>query len=145
MKVLIDTNIALDILLNRIDFYSDSVGVFVMAEKKLITGYISASAITDIFYIAQRKLGKKATKEAIKKVLNVFYPAAVTDNHIYQALDLEWDDFEDSVQYVVGEGLVVDYIVTRNTQDFVADLRSDGSIPSVTPEQFIEIITDIEE
>jgi len=49
---------------------------------------------------------------------------------------LEWDDFEDSVQYVVGEGLAVEYIVTRNTQDFTF-----GSIPAVTPEQFIKIMT----
>jgi len=137
MKVLIDTNVALDILLNRIEFYSNSVGVFVMAEKKLVTGYISASAITDIFYIAQRKLGKKPVKEAVKTMLQVFYPATVTDDNIYQALDLEWDDFEDSVQYIVGEGLSVDYIVTRNTQDFAR-----GSIPAVTPEQFIKTIAD---
>jgi len=107
-----------------------------MAEKKLVTGYISASVITDIFYIAQRKLGKKPVKEAIKTMLQVFYPATVTDDNIYQALDLEWDDFEDSVQYIVGEGLPVDYIVTRNTQDFTS-----GSIPVITPEQFIKIIT----
>jgi len=137
MKVLIDTNVALDILLNRIEFYSNSVGIFVMAEKKFVTGYISASAITDIFYIAQRKLGKKSVKEAIKNMLQVFYPATVTDDNIYQALDLELDDFEDSVQYIVGESLSVDYIVTRNTQDFAF-----GSIPAVTPEQFIETITD---
>jgi hypothetical protein len=53
---------------------------------------------------------------------------------------LEWDDFEDSVQYVVGEDLAVDYIITRNIKDFVS-----GSIPAVTPEQFFEAITDIEE
>jgi len=50
--------------------------------------------------------------------------------------DLDWDDFEDSVQYVVGESFFVDYIITRNTKDF-----SDNSIPAVTPEQFIKIIT----
>ena len=139
MKVLIDTNVALDILLNRIDFYSGSSGVFVMAEKKLVTGYISASAITDIFFIAKRKLGKKPTKEAIKEILQVFKPATVTDNHIYQALNLDWDDFEDSVQYIVGEGLSVDYIVTKNTQDFTL-----GSVGAVTPEQFLRIIADSE-
>ncbi len=51
-------------------------------------------------------------------MLKVFYPATVTDNNIYQALDMEWEDFEDSLQYIVGEGLSVDYIVTRNTKDF---------------------------
>jgi predicted nucleic acid-binding protein len=136
MKVLIDTNVVLDVLVNNNAFFAHSKKIFDFAEQRRITGFISASAITDIFYIAQRKLGKKAIKEAIKKVLKVFYPATVTDDNIYEALDLEWDDFEDSVQYIVGQGLSVDYIVTRNTQDFTS-----GSIAAVTPEQFIKIIT----
>jgi len=56
--------------------------------------------------------------------------------NIYNALDLDWDDFEDSVQYVVGECLNVDYIITRNKNDFLK-----GGIPAVTPEHFINIIT----
>ena len=52
------------------------------------------------------------------------------------ALDFAWGDFEDSVQFVVGESLSVDYIITRNTKDF-----SCGSIPAATPEEFIKIIT----
>jgi predicted nucleic acid-binding protein len=132
MKVLIDTNVILDVLINNAVFFAHSKKMFDFAEQKQITGYISASAITDIFYIAQRKLGKRAIKEAIKKVLKVFYPATVTENNIYQALDMEWDDFEDSLQYIVGEGLSVEYIVTRNTKDFAS-----SPIPAVTPEQFI--------
>ena len=62
----------------------------------------------------------------------------VTDEDIYKALDLTWDDFEDSVQFTVGEGLSVDYIITRNTQDF-----SSSHIPAVTPEQFMQIIADV--
>jgi predicted nucleic acid-binding protein len=136
MKVLIDTNVVLDVLINNSAFSAHSKKIFDFAEQRRITGFISASAITDIFYIAQRKLGKKTAKEAIKKVLKVFSPATVTDNNIYQALDLDWDDFEDSVQYIVGKGLFFFYIVTRNTQDFTS-----GSIPAATPEQFIKIIT----
>src|SRR5215471_12791728 len=126
MVVLIDTNIALDILLHRKD-YLNSAAVFVLAEKKLVTGYISASAITDIFFLAKGKLGKKPAKEALKNLLHVFKPATVTGDHIFQALNLDWDDFEDSVQFTVGEGLSADYIITRNTQDF-----SSGHIPAVT-------------
>ena len=139
MTVLIDTNVALDVLLNNAGLVAGSKAVFKLAEHKRITGYISASAITDIFYISQKKLGKKAAKEAIKHMLNIYYPATVTDEDIYKALDLTWDDFEDSVQFTVGEGLCADYIVTRNTQDF-----SSGHIPAVTPEQFIQIIADTE-
>jgi len=134
MKVLIDTNVVLDFLLHRKDF-ACAMDIFLMAEKKHIIGYISASAITDIFFIAKGTLGKKATKAALEDLLQVFKPATVTDDNIYQALAIDWKDFEDSVQFVVGESLSVNYIVTRNVQDF-----SSGSIPAVTPEQFIKVI-----
>jgi len=140
MKVLVDSNVVLNKLLKQAAFFAGSNAIFNLAEVGQITGYISASAITDIYYIARKSLGKEAAREAIKRVLQVFHPATVTGSDIYQALDLEWDDFEDSVQYIVGEGLAVDYIVTRNTQDF-----SSGSVSAVSPEQFIEIITSIEE
>ena len=140
MKVLIDSNIVLDILLNRSAFFTDSKAIFDLAEKKKIIGYVSASAVTDIFYIASKGIGKDIARKALKSLLSVFKPATVTDNHIYQALDLDWSDFEDSVQFVVGEGLAVDYIITRNTHDF-----SSSSITAITPEQFIQTIADKEQ
>ena len=137
MIVLIDSNVALDILLNNAGLVDGSKAVFKLAEHKRITGYVSASAVTDIFYISAKKLGKKGAKEAIKHLLKIYNPATVTDEDIYKALDLTWDDFEDSVQFTVGEGLSADYIVTRNTQDFTS-----SHIPAVTPEQFLQIIAD---
>ena len=83
-------------------------------------------------------------KEAVKNLLQVFQPATVTDNAIYQALGLEWDDFEDSVQFVVGESLSADFIVTRNVHDFSYLLSYAGSISAVTPEQFLQTIADME-
>ena len=139
MKILIDTNIALNKMLNQKGFFAGSNTMFDLAEIGQITGYISASSITDIFYIARKSLGKAGACEAIKKMLKVFQPATVTGDNIFKALDLEWGDFEDSVQYVVGESLSVDYIITRNTGDF-----SCGDIPAITPEQFIETITNME-
>jgi predicted nucleic acid-binding protein len=140
MKILIDTNVALDILLQRQPWYTNAALVFSFAQRNYIECYISASAITDIFYVAKKDLGKSGARAAMKILLQVFRPATVTDSHIYQALEAEWDDFEDSVQFIVGEGLSVDYIVTRNTQDFLS-----GSITAVTPERFIQLNADIEQ
>jgi len=138
MKVLIDSNVVLNKLLNQPAFIEGANVVFNLAEIGKITGYISASAITDIYYIASKHLGKAVARIELKKVLSVFKPATVTDRNIYQALDLDWSDFEDSVQYVVGETFSVDFIITRNAQDYAS-----GSIPAVTPEQFIQAITSI--
>jgi predicted nucleic acid-binding protein len=140
MKVLIDTNVALDILLQCQPWYTNAALVFSFAQQNYIECYISASAITDIFYVAKKDLGKSGARAAMKILLQVFRPATVTDSHIYKALETEWDDFEDSVQFIVGERLSVDYIVTRNAQDFLS-----GDIPAVTPERFIQLNADIEQ
>jgi len=63
-----------------------------------------------------------------------------TNVALYYLLHLDWDDFEDSVQFTVGESLSADYIVTRNTQDF-----SSSHIPAVTPEQFMQTVVDTEQ
>jgi len=138
MKVLIDTNVALNKLLNQAKFFDGSNAIFKLAETGYITGYISASAVTDIYYITRKNLGKASANKAIRELLSIYQPATVTGENIYKALDLNWDDFEDSIQYIVGESIPVDYLITRNIKDF-----SNSGIPSVTPEEFINIITDI--
>jgi len=140
MTLLLDTNVVLDILLNRQPWYTNAALIFGLSQQNLIKSYISTSSITDIFYITQKEQGKNAAKEAIKRILQIFNPATVTDRDIYQALELEWEDFEDSVQFIVGKGLSVDYIVTRNIKDFAF-----SSIEAVTPEQFIQTVIDVKE
>ncbi|MDR1955947.1 MAG: hypothetical protein LBQ30_03750 [Treponema sp.] len=56
---------------------------------------------------------------------------------MYEAWDSEWDDFEDSIQYIAGKSISAAYIITRNKADF-----RNSTIEIVTPEQFINIITD---
>jgi len=85
----------------------------------------------------EKKAWKTTARDAVKKLLKVFRPATVTADDILKALDLEWNDFEDSVQFAVGTSLSVDCIVTRNAKDF-----STGGIPALTPEQLIETIAD---
>ena len=137
IKALIDTNIILDILLKRQPDYANAAIVYGFAKRDFFAGFVSASAITDIYYIARKELGRKPTKEALKTVLKIFQPADVTGENIFSALDLEWYDFEDSVQYVVGESLDVDYIITRNTKDYTP-----STISAVTPEKLIELISE---
>jgi hypothetical protein len=124
--------------LYRKPWYANAALIFGMAQQNLIKGYITASTITDLFYVVAKENGKNNARGAIKRLLNVFYPAAVTDKNIYQALDLDWDDFEDSVQFIVGSDLSVDYIVTRNAKDFIS-----SSVDVLLPEQFLQTITDI--
>ena len=98
MKYLIDTNIILDVLLGREPYYDDSAKVLNLSGKKNITLYVTASSITDIYYIANKTLrNKEEVKAQLIKLLKVVFIAGVSEDEIRNALALSWRDFEDSV------------------------------------------------
>jgi predicted nucleic acid-binding protein len=139
MTILLDTNVVLDILLERQPWYTEAALIFGLSEKKLITCFVSSSSITDIFYLTQKEYDKQTARDSIKRLLQVFNPADVTGTNIRQALELKWDDFEDSLQFIVGESLSADFIVTRNVKDFTS-----SAIAIATPTQFIQHIATLE-
>jgi len=107
-----------------------------LAEKGYIRSYVSASAVTDIFYILKKELGDVGRAfELLENILKITRVASVTEGDIHEALDLRWSDFEDSVQYVAGRGILADYIITRNPRDF-----SDSRIEVVLPGMFLQRI-----
>lgn len=81
--------------------------------------YVSASAITDIYYIANQALRDRAeVKSLIVKLIKVVSVAGISEDEIQKALALPWKDFEDSVQYSVALLQKMDGIVTRNPKDY---------------------------
>ena len=72
----------------------------------------------------------------MKKLLKTVRIAAVTEGCIHEALDINWSDFEDSVQYVAGQEISAEYIITRNPKDFSA-----SQITVITPDGFLDLIT----
>ncbi len=119
MKILIDTNIVLDVMLKREPFYKLSFEILSLAKKDDVEEYVSASAITDIYYLAYRQIRDKGVvKKLIKELLTIVTVASVSEQEIENALSLEWNDFEDSVQYSVAYLQEMDGIVTRNTNDY---------------------------
>ena len=135
MKVLLDSNVAIDMLLENQPFWASSVKVIGLS-KLSIGLFLSASAITDIYYIVSRAMkSKQIAMSLIKKLLINVGIASVTDKEIRLAVNLDWDDFEDAVQYTAGESLAVDYIVTRNKADFAS-----AALPIVSPDELLALL-----
>jgi len=133
MKVLIDTNIILDVLLNRSAFSDNSKAIFDLAEKKQIIGHISASAMTDIFYIAYKEYkNSEKVYQAIDKLIFLFSIIPVTETTIANALTLRWQDFEDAVQYTAADENSLKYIITHNKADYKT-----AGIRCMSPSDFI--------
>jgi len=138
MTVLIDTNIILDVLLKRERFMLKSSDVLLLSEKKIIDGYVTASAITDIFYITNQTYNnKQKSMGLLKELLKTISIATVSGEEIYRAIDLDWNDFEDAVQYTAGEQIHAKYIITRDTGGYV-----NSSIMVITPSDFLDVITE---
>ena len=134
MRILIDTNVILDVLLKRSPFYETAIEVLKLSARDDIQEFVSASAITDIYYIAYKNLrDKAAVRELLKKLLLIVSVAGVSEEEIQKALELEWNDFEDSVQYSVAALNEMDGIITRNVKDY-----SSAEMQVWEPAQFLE-------
>ena len=105
-------------LLNRSDFVQPAVKILKLPED-IVQKYVSASAITDIHYIAYQEICDKAkVKELLKKVLQIIHVAAVSEENIISALNSDRKDFEYSVKNAVAESHEYDAIITRNKKDY---------------------------
>lgn len=137
MKLLIDTNVVLDVLLARNPFCGPAEQVLGLSQREDVEEYVSASAITDIYYIAHRQLkDRDLTKNLIRRLISVVSVAAVSEKEIETALNLSWSDFEDSVQYSVALLSDFDAIVTRDAVGYY-----DAEIRVVSPERILSDLT----
>jgi predicted nucleic acid-binding protein len=138
IKVLIDSNVAVDYLSYRQPFYEDARLLIEASKKGMFRGSISASAVTDVYYIVhQFNHNKKLTMSLLHGLLDSVSILTVTDWDIRLAADLNWKDFEDAVQYQAGVSAHADYIVTRNGKDF-----KNSTIPVITPSKFIKMLVE---
>lgn len=97
MKILVDTNVILDVLLKREPFYHDGVKVLNLSGKGDVDLFVSASAITDIYYIANQTIKNKLKiTTLLSRLLKVVSVASVSEDIIKNALELPWKDFEES-------------------------------------------------
>ena len=118
MKVLIDTNIVLDIALKREPFVEQAALLWRLAEQKEITACLSNTSITDIFYIVGKHAGKEQAREFIADILDTFSLADIDEEGFREALNSGMSDFEDAVQYVICTRKNCDVLATRNKADF---------------------------
>jgi predicted nucleic acid-binding protein len=134
MKALIDTNIIIDWLAVREPFAKTSKEIVRLAEKGIIEGIISASSVTDIFYIQNKDKGYEKALNEIRQILTIFEIADTTEAILLRALESGNHDFEDAVQAETARKAAAEYIITRNTPDFTT-----SSVVSISPEDFLTL------
>jgi len=133
MKVLIDTNVIIDVLNGRRPYFEASAAFLKLCGTQVI-GLLAASQTTDIFYLLRRE-GKTAAeaKAVVKKLTDNIKVVDVTAADVKSALNSDMADYEDALLAYNGKRQKVNYIVTRNEKDFIK-----SPVPIVTPQAFVE-------
>ncbi len=136
MKVMIDTNIFIDVLLERENFVEESCKVLSMCEEHSISGFVSASAVTDIYYLVRKYThSTELSYKAVGKVLEIVKVCSVTNNDVLVAFQKQAKDFEDCLVSVCAKTNNCDYIITRNKKDF-----EDFEVKAISPTEFINLV-----
>ncbi len=131
-KVLIDTNICLDVVLNREPFAAQAAEIIDRCEKGQFKGMISAHSFDTIYYVLAKEIGRDKAQLAVQLLRKVFAVADVTQQIIDQAIADNWTDLEDAIHYRAALRASCQAIVTRNVNDF-----KEATIPVLMPDQFI--------
>jgi len=133
MRILIDTNIALDVLLQRKDFFDASYKVLKLSALDKVEALVTANTITDIYYVVHRtNKNPVKSKDAIAQLLKLVSIADVLASDITNTLSSKVSDFEDALVGTIAKRIKADYIVTRNSKDF-----NNSPVPAIDPKEFL--------
>lgn len=132
MKIMVDTNIIIDYLADQAPFADQAEKIIGLCEREDLDGFLTASAVTDIYYIMRKIIGHEKTMESLKLLFSVFEVADVGKSDLLRAMDTGMRDFEDALVAVCAKRCKAECVVTRNVSDF-----KNSPVPPMLPDTFV--------
>lgn len=133
-KVFVDTNIVLDLLSQRVNYYEASQDFFTYAIDHSIELVVSTLTFANTHYILKEQLKLSKVRSSLRKFKTLVKVAAFNDKILELALEEGFKDFEDGIQYYIALESSCDVIVTRNKKDFKSSI-----IPVLNATEFINL------
>ena len=134
MRILIDTNILLDYILERCPFVNDSSKIIKLCIEDIIDGCISAHTITNLFYILRKEMPVQERKKLLLDLCEIFIVVGIDLEKLeFCLLNDGFNDIEDCLQSECAKEFGADYIVTRNIKDF-----TDSAVEAIEPHEFLK-------
>lgn len=135
-KILIDTNVLIDYILEREPFFDDAMRVIFSCIDGSVKGYIAAHSISNMFFILRKDFTIKERREILSNLCTIFEVEGIDKSKLISALSNEkFSDFEDCLQMEYAKRCGVDYIVTRNIADFTS-----SEIEAVLPSEYLKLL-----
>ena len=132
MRVLVDTNIVLDLLLDRRPFVHDAATIFAMVERAELEGLLCATTLTTVDYLLGQSLPEAVVRISVRRLLSLFEIAAVNRVVLEAASAGPMRDFEDAVLAEAASHAGAERIITRNTSDF-----AESPVIALDPAEFL--------
>ena len=134
MKILVDTNIFLDVFLYREELFQESLSVIKKAINKRDILYISSTSIKDVYYFVNKHTHSRQTSlKAVLKLLEIAKIEEINRKNIIEALSSNINDFEDAIIDSVASRVKTDFILTRNKKDFI-----NATNKVLSPEEYLQ-------
>jgi predicted nucleic acid-binding protein len=118
LNILFDTNVVLDVLMNRAPHAQAAAQLLVLVEHKKLNGLLGATSVTTIHYLLRKSLGLTLTKKHLRTLLSLFNVAPVDWDILSDALSLNFPDFEDAVLHEAARHAGAAGLVTRDVRGF---------------------------
>jgi len=134
VRLLLDTNVLLDVIAARQPFYEAAARIWSLAEHDQIEAFVSAISFNNIYYIVRKSAGKDEADRALKAIRDLFTPVPLDAKLINRAMDAPIDDFEDAVQFHSASRENVDSLITRDPDGFPRT-----GVPVLSPQEFLAI------
>lgn len=135
MKVLFDTNILLDFLLDRSPFSEPAAELLSRADRREILGFACATSFTTIFYLARKATGLQSARGQVESMLSILDAAPVNRAVLENAIQSQVSDFEDAVIVEAARQIQAQAILTCNEKDF-----TESSIPVHSPQSLLALL-----
>ena len=132
IRVLLDTDVVLDLLMAREPFAGAAGELFDLSELGAFESHISALTPLNVFYIARKAKSATDLREAIKQLVQSVNICPLDYDIIVAAFALPFSDYEDAVQHCCATAGSLDAIVTQNTKDY-----NNATLPVFTPTEFL--------
>ena len=142
MKVLLDTNVILDVLQKRDPWFEDAKKIFLAIAEKHIVGCVTAKEVADIHFFSRKQFsGEENTDEKARKIISgilaLFETIDTMGLDCQDALGIQNNDYEDAVMIAGARRAGVDWIITRDTEHF-----NTSPVPVCTPSEFVRRMED---
>ncbi len=135
MKILFDTNVVLDVMLDRDPFAEPASRLMSLVESGKISGFLGATTVTTIHYLATKVMGPVRAQNQIKELMMLFEIAAVNRSVIEDALVAKFSDFEDAVLYQAARHAGAEAVVTRDLKGF-----KQSKLPVYNPDEMLKAL-----